>query len=241
MSLPTSLSRFTAYYRRHGMRATVGRLGLAVKRTAFSSRMVIFYCDLREQDLPKTELPPSLRIERHRSQTDLRSEDLELIISLWNPRLAQRNMKERFTLGASLWLIRFKDQLAGYGWTLKGHTVEPHYFPMAEHDVQFFDFHVFPKYRGRGMDWCLMTCILERLASEGGARAYGEAAEWNKPSLSSFAMTPFRRLGSGRKLTIFGYTITCWTKERAARPAKAKSSSGAPRRTKVSDLPGFQK
>ncbi len=31
----------------------------------------------------------------------------------------------------------------------------------------FFDFHVFPKYRGRAMDWFLMTHILHSLAAEG--------------------------------------------------------------------------
>ena len=119
-------------------------------------------------------------------------------------------IKERFELGASLWLIKVEDNLAGYGWTLQGRTVEPHYFPLAADDVQFLDFHVFPKYRGRALDWFLMTHILHRLAAEGRARAFGEAAEWNQASLSSFAMTPFRRLGWARKFTILRHTIVCW-------------------------------
>lgn len=78
--------------------------------------------------------------------------------------------------------------------------------------MQFLDFHVFPKYRGRAMDWFLMTHILHELAAEGRARAFGEAAEWNQASLSSFAMTPFRRLGWAKKFTIFGRTMVCWEK-----------------------------
>ena len=171
--------------------------------------MVLFYCDLPTLSSP-TDLPSSLKVERHRSQTDLSQQDLQEITSFWNPQQALRNLKERFELGASLWLIKFKDELAGYGWTLQGRTVEPHYFPIGENDVQFLDFHVFPKYRGRAMDWFLMTHILYRLAADGGARAFGEAAEWNAASLSSFGMTPFRRLGWGKKYTIFGRTIVCW-------------------------------
>ena len=149
-------------------------------------------------------------MERHKNQTDLSPQDLQEITSFWNPELARRKIKERFELGASLWLIKFEDNLAGYGWTLQGRTVEPHYFPLGADDVQFLDFHVFPKYRGRALDWFLMTHILHRLAAEGRARAFGEAAEWNQASLASFAMTPFRRLGWARKYTVLRRTIVCW-------------------------------
>jgi ribosomal protein S18 acetylase RimI-like enzyme len=210
MSIPSSISRFTVYLKRNGLRATVRRIGLAARRALFSSRMILFYCDLSALSSPTADLPSSLKVERHRNQTDLSQQDLQQITSFWNHRQARRNIKERFELGASLWLIKFKDELAGYGWTLQGRTVEPHYFPLGENDVQFLDFHVFPKYRGRAMDWFLMTHILHRLAADCGARAFGEAAEWNKASLSSFAMTPFRRLGRARKFTILRRTMVCW-------------------------------
>src|ERR1022692_518286 len=210
MGIRSSISRFTVYFKRNGLRATIRRSALAARRVLFSSRMVLFYCDLSALSSPTTDLPSSLKVERHRNQTDLTQQDLQEITSFWNPQQARRNIKKRFELGASLWLIKFKDELAGYGWTLQGRTVEPHYFPLGENDAQFLDFHVFPKYRGRAMDWFLMTHILHRLAADGGARAFGEAAEWNKASLSSFAMTPFRRLGWARKFTILGHTIVLW-------------------------------
>jgi len=172
----------------------------------------LFYCDLSTLNSPTAALNSSLKVERHSNQTDLCPQDLQQITAVWNPEITERNMKERFGLGASLWLIKFNDCLAGYGWTLQGRTVEPHYFPLGENDVQFLDFHVFPKYRGRAMDWFLMTHILHELAAEGRARAFGEAAEWNQASLSSFAMTPFRRLGWAKKFTIFGRTMVCWEK-----------------------------
>jgi len=87
--------------------------------------------------------------------------------SFWNPKLAHQSMKERFGLGASLWLIKSRDKLAGYGWTLRGGTVEPHYFPLGQDDVHLFDFHVFPHYRGQGMNPFLVIHILRSLAAEG--------------------------------------------------------------------------
>lgn len=222
MAVSTAISRFTDYYRRHGFAATIQRAGVAVKRSLFSSRSVLFDCDLATQTAPPRNLPSFLKVERKRSSAELSLEDLEAMTSFWNPRLAHRNMKERFDLGASLWLVKSSDNLAGYGWTLQGRTVEPHYFPLGPDDVQFLDFHVFPKYRGRAMDWFLMTQILHRLAVEGLGRAFGEAGEWNQASLASFKMTPFRRLGRARKLTIFGRTIVYWA-----------DNETAPRGTKV--------
>jgi hypothetical protein len=222
MSISSSISRLTVYCQRNGLRATVRRLGLAARRALFSSRVVLFYCDLSTLCSPTADLPRSVKVERHTNQTDLSPQDLQEITSFWNRKLAHRKIKERFELGASLWLIKFENNLAGYGWTLQGRTVEPHYFPLAADDVQFLDFHVFPKFRGRAMDWFLMTHILHRLGADGRARAFGEAAEWNKASLSSFAMTPFRRLGWAKKFTVFGHTIVYWS---AHEPVPEEQSS----------------
>jgi ribosomal protein S18 acetylase RimI-like enzyme len=223
MVFSTSISRFADFHRRNGLRATIRRIGLAAKRSLFSSRMALFYCDLSVLTSSMTDLPSSLKVERKRNAAEISQQDLQQITSLWNPKLAQRNMQERFGLGASLWLIRFEDQLAGYGWTLQGRTVEPHYFPLGERDVQFLDFHVFSKFRGRAIDWVLMTHILHRLAAEGAARAFGEAAEWNQASLSSFAMNSFRRLGSARKFTIFGRTIVYYSADEPVPQAQRAS------------------
>jgi ribosomal protein S18 acetylase RimI-like enzyme len=214
------VSRLSAYYKRHGFAATIRRFSVAARRTLFASRSVLFYCDLSALG-PATEIPSRLKVERHRSQGDLSQQDLQEITSFWNPDLARRNLNERFGLGASLWLIRLEDKLAGYGWTLQGCTVEPHYFPLGENDVQFLDFHVFPRYRGRALDWFLMTHILHQLAKDGRARAFGEAAEWNKASISSFTMTPFRRMGFARKFTIFGDTWVWWRENKAVDQQRA--------------------
>ena len=133
--------------------------------------------------------------------------------SVWNPKLVQQNMKERFDLGASLWLIKSEGKLAGYGWTLSGSTVEPHYFPLGQDDIHLFDFHVFPQYRGRGINPLLVAHILSSLATEGMGRAFIETAEWNQSQLSSLLRkTPFRRLGVAKKWNIFDHIIVSWAR-----------------------------
>jgi GNAT superfamily N-acetyltransferase len=213
MGISTSISRLGAYYTRHGLWATIRRAGLAVRRALFSSRMVLFYCDLSGQTSLPADLPSFLKVERKRSSAELSSEDLEEMTSFWNPKLAHRNIKERFGKGASLWLIKSEGRLAGYGWTLRGRTIEPHYFPLGQDDIHLFDFHVCPQYRGRGMNPFLVTHILRNLATEGAGRALIEAAEWNQAQLSSLSKTLFRRLGLARKLTICGHALVWWAED----------------------------
>jgi ribosomal protein S18 acetylase RimI-like enzyme len=228
MSISSSISRFTVYCKRNGLRATVRRIGVATKRALFSSRSVLFYCDLSTLHSPAAELPGPLKVERHRSQADLSPQELQEITSFWNPDLARRNLKERFDMGASLWLIKREDNLAGFGWTLQGRTVEPHYYRLGPDDAHLFDFHVFPQYRGRGVNPRLVSFILRSLASECRGRAFIEAAEWNQAQLASLGRTPFQRLGRARKFTIFGRTAVCWNADESV-PQRRCASVKLPR------------
>ena len=220
MSISSSVSRFTDYFKRNGLRATAHRIGVATKRALFSSRSVLFYCDLSTLKLASADLPNSWKVDRHSDQTGISPADLQAIVTVWNPAQTRRNMKERFELGASLWLIKSEDHLAGYGWTLQGRTVEPHYFPLGPGDIHLFDFHVFPQYRGRGVNPFLVNYILRNLAAESQSRAFIEAAEWNQAQLVSLRRTPFQRLGSARKLTLFRYTMVFWGRNETVRQTK---------------------
>jgi hypothetical protein len=210
MSISTSISRFAVYFKRHGLGATVSRGVLAARRALFLNRAVLFYCDLSRLGFASADFPNSLKVERKRGLTEIDEQDLDQIVNVWNPKVAQRHLKERFEQEASLWLIKFKDQLAGYGWTLQGRTMEPHYFLLANDDVHLFDFYVFPRFRGQGMNPSLVAQVLQSLASDGWNRTFIEAAEWNQAQLCSLAKTPFRRLGLARKVTVFGMTLVCW-------------------------------
>lgn len=215
MGIASSLSRLADYKRRHGIWATMRRAGVALRRAVFSGHSVLFYCDLATLASPPRPLPDFLSIERKKASAELSPEDLEAMLSFWNPKLARRNMQERFEKGASLWLIRSQGSLAGFSWTVRGRSIAPFFFPLAEDDVQFFDWVVFPQFRGRGIHWFLVTHILHRLKMEGVARAFGDAAEWNQASLSSYKMTPFRRLGVAKKFTFLGRTSVWWGKSRS--------------------------
>lgn len=217
MSISGSISRFIDYCKRNGLRATLRRLGLATKRALFASRMVVFYCDLAKQTVAPVNMPSSIKVQRLSNYAELSPQDLQELTSFWNPNQAHRDIVERFAQRASLWLIWSGDSLAGYSWTLRGRTIAPYYFPMAQDDVQLFDFYAFPKFRGRAILWLLITYILSQLRDEGAARVFGDVAEWNQPSLSFYKTLPFQRLGVVRSFTILGHTFVSWSRNEALR------------------------
>lgn len=222
MSISNSISRLSTFFRRHGLAATIRRARTAAKRALFAGRMVVFYCDLDERRLPRVIAPKMFKVERLRALAELRTEYLEEMTSFWNPRLANQNIRERFEKGASLWLIECNNQLAGYGWTLQGRTIEPYYFPLAPDDMHLFDFYVFPEYRGRGVNPSLIGWILNDLATTCASRAFIEVAEWNKAQLSSLQKTPFHCLGVVATYKFLGRVLTRWV---AVSPPKIEQTS----------------
>jgi ribosomal protein S18 acetylase RimI-like enzyme len=222
-----SFSRAREYLKRHGLAETLQRAGVVVRRELFANRMVVYYCDLAKLSAKPVVVPESVRIERVRTEGALGAEDREAITGFWNPELAQQNIRERFEKSATLWLIRSGDKLAGYGWTIQDRPISPYYFPITPGDVQFFDFLVFPKFRGRAIQWLLTTYILNLLKEEGASRAFADTHEWNEAQLASFKMTAFRPLGMVRTVTLFGHSFSGWSEMKTTMPKKINAERGS--------------
>lgn len=212
MALADSISRLTNYYQRHGFQATMQRTGLFTRRLFSSHRFVLYYCDLSKNwSVSRARNWPShVTVARVTSQEEIRQEDWHKIASYWNPRLSQRNFARRFGKRATAWLIWSDGQLAGYGWTLTGCSIEPYFFPLGATDVHLFDFLVFPEHRGKRINPMLVTYILDRLAAERCTRAFIDAAEWNDSQQTSLAKTDFQFLGTAHKVSFFGRQFVEW-------------------------------
>ena len=235
MGISTLISRMAVYHKRNGSGATTRRVGLAMSRL-FSHSMILFYCNLSGRNSEQTPLPDFLTVERKRNENEVSPLDLEEIIKSWNSGIAHRSIKERFGQGASLWMIKSESKLAGYGWTLRGHTIERHYYPLGPDDVHLFDFYVFPGYRGRGLNPLLVTEILRTLSAERTERAFIEAAEWNHAQLASLRKTSFHRLGRASKFTILRRTIVFWDDSQVDSELNDVPIAAAGKGSRVSDL-----
>jgi GNAT superfamily N-acetyltransferase len=209
----TAISRAWSYYRLHGVSALTGRVGEALRRAAYAGEHVLFSCALPVgAPVQKRSFPGSF--ESKASAGEIAPADLERITSHWNPQENRRLMDQRFAAKARLWLARWEGLVAGYGWTLKGATISPHFYALTLGEVHLFDFFVFPEFRGRGINPVLVEYILSKLGEEGASKAYIECAAWNKAQLASLKKTSFQRMGAARKFCFGGRVFVQWTEKR---------------------------
>jgi GNAT superfamily N-acetyltransferase len=208
MNSTSAIARLRHYHREHGFRATLQRIGAAFRRAMFAGKMAIYSCDL-----PVTESPAPLgTLILKRNEIELDAVETNRICSHWNPKAARKLIEQRFAAGAQLWLLRSNGQIAAYGWTLRGKTMEPYFFPLEPQDVHLFDFFVFPEFRGRKLNPSLVWQILEHVGREGSKRALIEAAVWNRAQLSSLTKTPFKKIGIARKFNFGKSTFVSWSR-----------------------------
>jgi len=207
MSPASSISRLRHYHRKNGTHATLWRIATAFQRAYSAGRMELYSCDLPVADAPV----PLGTLERKPNAAMMKIEEKNRICSHWNPDLTRRLMEERFAATAELWLLRWNGTIAAYGWTLRGKTIEPHYFPIEAHDTHLFDFFVFPQFRGRGINPSLIWQILVEIGDDGSRRAFIEAAAWNRAQLASLAKTPFKKLGAARKFRLGKRPLVLWS------------------------------
>lgn len=198
------MMRTLQFVRKHGLGATVTRIGVEVRRRLYMGKQVIFSCDLPVAESPDGS---SMNVERIRSMDE---KDISRILDHWNPGEMKVLVRERFRIGAHLWIVRDASAIAAYGWTIRGRAVNPYFFPLLSTDVHLFDFFVFPEFRGRGINPKLVTEILKRLGEGGARRAYIESAAWNTPQLRSLSKTQFEKVGQGRQFCKLGVTAIVW-------------------------------
>jgi GNAT superfamily N-acetyltransferase len=211
--LQESIGRLTLFAKRNGVPATLKRLAVGAKRVLTGESLVLFYCDLVCFHAGPPGVLTHGTIERKNSMAELALGTLDRLMISGYPPEVRRRLSERFGRGASLWLFHWEGQLAAYGWTLCGGTVEPHFFPLGANDVHLFDFFVFPEFRGRRINPSLVNHILHCLASEHRSRAFIETSQWNTAQLRSIRRMPFEQLGSAKKFQVFHRIVVHWSRE----------------------------
>ena len=224
--LPSWSLRILSYYNRHGFRRLLKQTAVVLWRIVFQNRRVLYSCDLRT--VSKTTLDGDLRVERKEKFEDIDERDWNLIATALDVERAQRSCRKHFKAGASMWVIRAGESLAGYGWTLTGGSLDPHFYPLGKDDVHLFDFLILPQCRGRHINSFLVNSILSQLAAESKARAYIETWEWNRPMLRSLRRTSFQQVALARKVTLLGHTFVEWTRvtRSVADPPPQQSPNG---------------
>jgi GNAT superfamily N-acetyltransferase len=170
--------------------------------------MALYACDL-----PLAEGVRRRQTVERFNESTFSKEDYDLVAGLWNRTIQSDLMRERLKVGSEIWLARIDGRIAGYGWTLRGKSFEPYFFPLSSSDAHLFDFYVAPECRGRGVNVGLINSILETISHEGAKRALIECATWNEAQIRSLKKTPFVRYATVSKWTLRTKSILIWKRE----------------------------
>ena len=198
------VSRIIHYCRRNGFRVTLRRAWTRTVQALVHHRIFLYTTDLAACPAPPTEMKEGLRLEQASAEANISDRDKKALLEYWDAKEKQKQITERFAKGATLWMIKDGGRLAAFGWTMRGATIEPPFIPVEPDDVHFFDFEVFPAWRGRGVNPALVEQILCHVAQAGARRALVEVHEWNHAQLRSLAKTRFKMYGKARRRFFFG-------------------------------------
>jgi GNAT superfamily N-acetyltransferase len=204
--------RLASYCHRHGVVATCRRAGELSWRSIFLNTRVLVCSDLRslERTHDGSELPDALTVEKVSEFTQIRQNDWKKITSTRTAAICRRSFFERMKRGATLWLLRRDGGLVAYGWTVPCRSLPHRYYPAGEDDVHFFEFLVFPEYRGLQILSAMINYIVHRLATEGKTRAFHEIAQWNEASMNSRPRTSFQPVGISKKALFRRRKLVRW-------------------------------
>ncbi len=211
MQMPYFVKRLMNYYHKRGIWKTLLRFLEEPYQIIFKSNVALIYAELNEVNDSVLTLPPGIIIECKKTYSEANQPNMQKVIDYWINDDMMDKVKERFSKGAVLWILKLNGDIAGFTWSISGKTISPWYLPLTPHDVYIFDVLTFEQYRGQGLHPLLWNFLLRKLKMEGTSRAVAEIFTWNKSSLRVLEKSNYRKFSEVRRFRVFGRNITIWS------------------------------
>jgi len=205
------LTRFMKYYREKGVWKTLRRMYEQPYRLLFKGQMCLYYADMNQLSESVLNLPNGITIECKKKYNEAIGSEMQRMIDYWDKENETDKVRERFEKGAILWIIKLDENIAGFGWSIRGKMVHPFYLPLTPHDAVLFSYEIFEEYRGCSLYTLLLNFIFGRLKLEGVGRAFIFVSAWNTPSIRGIEKSCFRKFCKARRFHPFGRNITIWS------------------------------
>jgi hypothetical protein len=203
------LNRLTRLYKTYGFGELIKRVLIRIWHSIYTKPDVIYFADLPLLS-SEVRLKEMCRVVERRSCDSMEHCELDSLCNYIGRSIAMYQLKERFSKGASIWLLKKGDECLGMVWTIMGDTIEPFYYFMGKKDVHFFNNEIFITYRGQGFNSGLIEYVLIIMKERGCVRAYIETNKRNVREQRSLKKTSFRIVGLAKKTNWFGKHLTVW-------------------------------
>lgn len=211
MHISNCLTRFMNYYQQRGFFKTLRRLFEEPTRAIFKNQMILVYADLNRLDDSVLALPENIIIESKSTYDEAVQPDMKRMVNYWLRDNEMDKIKKRFEKGATLWIIKLNNDVAGYVWSIRGRMAAAFPLPVTPHDAVVFNSETFEEYRGHGLYALLMNYILGHLKLQGSTRVYGFLHAWNTAVICGIKKTYFHEFSEVRRFYFAGRNITIWS------------------------------
>ena len=171
---------------------------------------MIYFVNLFQLATTNNNLLGSCNVLKRDLLNPVSSEEMEELMNYLEPKILKFQIKERFELGAKLWLLKKNNSCLGMIWTIAGRTIEPFYYLIDSQDVHLFNNEIFIPYRGQGFNPILIEYVLFEMKLEGYVRAFIETNSRNIAEQRSLRKTAFVPVGKAIKLSVGKNNITVW-------------------------------
>ena len=213
MHLDHYLIRAKRYYQKRGLIETLRHAILVVIRNCFQKEFILFTAELPQLGGREIVVPEGIVIVCRKKESEISEPEYEALLANGGKSIVAKQIKERFSKGAQIWLMKQEGYLVGFVWSIGEKPVKPYFFPLTASDVHLFDNEIFSDYRGKGSNPILIDYVLRELQKKGFLRAYIETAAWNKTEVQSLTKTAFQRLAVARRFSFFGKQIAVWSEK----------------------------
>lgn len=205
------LRRFTNYYQKRGILVTLRRILEQPYRVIFKGHVHLTFADIYEIEDSPIDFPENVSFEFKSSYKEMLEPGMKRIYEHWQKSETINRIKERFELGAIIWIGKKKDDIIGYIWSIQGTMAAAFPIPITPNDAIGFDAEVFEEYRGSGFMAMIIKYMYINLKSMGVTRVYGFVKAWNISSIRGLEKSGQHKFAEVRKLKIFGRNIVIWS------------------------------
>lgn len=209
MNLKTLHKILLWYLKKHGLMRLI-KLFFIKGWRRINNKESVFFFDLDTVNVGSIDVSEKLTVVSHDTAETISPENMKQLIQLKSKEILLPFLDSFFHRGATLWLAKIDDKVAGLQWTIIGGFDGFYSFPMSNRDAIVLAVEVFQDYRGHSIWPAIMQLVCCSLKTAGISRIYLKVHVGNAPMQRSIRKTISKRIGTVREIHLFNKFIVIW-------------------------------
>ena len=198
---------------KEGYLSTIKKGILFVAKNIFPQKEIWFYYGFDKGNNDTFKLPGNFTLEQYLKEKDIPGHIFNQLNYHFGDEIHYKKLfQEYFRLPASIWFLKFKNNIVSYHWTSNNCFDVTTTIPISACDVVIFSAQTFSIFQGQGLWPLLIKATLQELLSAGFQRVYIGCKLSNIAAMRSIKKCGFKEYIIGRPLYTQIIKLTIWDK-----------------------------